>query len=434
MTESFPAAFRTRITEQLGYEAPDFFRAMTQPPTHGIRFNPLKPCTENSRWMNGGKIPWEKNGWYLCEDDAPGKTIWHEAGAFYLQDPAAMLPVNVLNPRPGERILDLCSAPGGKATQIGCAMQGCGLLVCNEIVPKRAYILSRNIERFGILNTVITGARPEILSSRWKDGFDAVIADAPCSGEGMFRRYPETKNEWSAEQAAGCVVRQREILSSAAEMVRPGGRLVYSTCTFNPDENENMIQWFLKTHNDWEPESFHFPGTDGANGSFTCYPHRTKGEGQFAALLRKKGHGECRFVPDTSLPKAVSRDAGRFADSFPGLPNATHIFGHTLIHTEFLPDIKGISVYRIGLHLGEIHDNYFIPDHASAYIAASSIQKSIVNPELAVRYMAGETFAGNESGWTVVTCSDMPLGWGKGTGGIIKNHYPKGLRNSLLRP
>ena len=434
MISALPPAFLHRIRSQLGNETENFVRAMNEPAIRGIRFNPLKPCTENVRWMTGDRIPWEENGWYLSENETPGITIWHEAGAFYLQDPAAMLPVKVLDPRPGEKILDLCSAPGGKATQIGCAMQGKGLLVCNEIVPKRALILSRNIERIGITNTVVTGARPDILASRWKECFDAVLADAPCSGEGMFRREPETRNEWSPEHASGCVSRQRDILSAAAELVRPGGRLVYSTCTFNPDENENMIRWFLNSHSDWEAESFLLPGANGINGFFTCYPHRTKGEGQFAALLRKKGHGECRFVPDTSLPKAVSRDAGRFADSFPGLPNATHMFGHTLIHTEFLPDIKGISVYRIGLHLGEIHDNYFIPDHASAYIAASSMQKSIVNPELAVRYMAGETFAGNESGWTVVTCSDMPLGWGKGTGGIIKNHYPKGLRNSLLRP
>ena len=434
MISALPPAFLHRIRSQLGNETENFVRAMNEPAIRGIRFNPLKPCTENVRWMTGDRIPWEENGWYLSENETPGTTIWHEAGAFYLQDPAAMLPVKVLDPRPGEKILDLCSAPGGKATQIGCAMQGKGLLVCNEIVPKRALILSRNIERIGITNTVVTGARPDIPASRWKECFDSVLADAPCSGEGMFRREPETRNEWSPEHASGCVSRQRDILSAAAELVRPGGRLVYSTCTFNPDENENMIRWFLNSHSDWEAESFRLPGANGINGFFTCYPHRTKGEGQFAALLRKKGHGECRFVPDTSLPKAVSRDAGRFADSFPGLPNATHMFGHTLIHTEFLPDIKGISVYRIGLHLGEIHDNYFIPDHASAYIAASSMQKSIVNPELAVRYMAGETFAGNESGWTVVTCSDMPLGWGKGTGGIIKNHYPKGLRNSLLRP
>ncbi len=434
MINALPPAFLHRIKTQLGNETDDFIRAMNEPAIRGIRFNPLKPCKENVRWMTGDRIPWEENGWYLSENETPGITIWHEAGAFYLQDPAAMLPVKVLNPRPGEKILDLCSAPGGKATQIGCAMHGKGLLVCNEVIPKRALILNRNIERLGITNTVVTGARPEILASRWKGCFDAVLADAPCSGEGMFRRDPETRIEWSPEKASGCVIRQREILTSAAELVRPGGRLVYSTCTFNPDENENMIRWFLNTHSEWEAEPFQLPGADGKNGFFTCYPHRTKGEGQFTALLKKKGNSECPFIPDTSLPKAGSKDAAKFADSFPGLPNATHIFGHTLIHTEFLPDIKGISVYRIGLHLGEIHDSYFIPDHASAYIAASSIQKSVVDPEHALRYMAGETVDGNESGWTVVTCNGMPLGWGKGTGGIIKNHYPKGLRNNLLQP
>ena len=172
---------------------------------------------------------------------------------------------------------------------------------------------------------------------------------------------------------------------------------MYSTCTYNPQENEENAAWFAREFPEFHPEGFSLPGIDAPDGIYTCYPHRTKGEGQFTALLKKKGNSECPFIPDTSLPKAGSKDAARFADSFPGLPNATHIFGHTLIHTEFLPDIKGISVYRIGLHLGEIHDSYFIPDHASAYIAASSIQKSIVDPEHALRYMAGETVDGNES-------------------------------------
>ena len=180
MINVLPPAFLHRIKTQLGNETDDFIRAMNEPAIRGIRFNPLKPCKENVRWMTGDRIPWEENGWYLSENETPGITIWHEAGAFYLQDPAAMLPVKVLNPRPGEKILDLCSAPGGKATQIGCAMHGKGLLVCNEVIPKRALILSRNIERLGITNTVVTGARPEILASRWKGCFDAVLADAPC--------------------------------------------------------------------------------------------------------------------------------------------------------------------------------------------------------------------------------------------------------------
>ena len=434
MNLPYPKAFLDRMESQLGDEFLDFIRAMNESALHGIRFNPLKPCTENSRWMYGNRVPWEENGWYISADEKPGITIWHEAGAFYLQDPAAMLPVKVLMPQPGERILDLCSAPGGKATQIGCAMHGKGLLVCNEIVPKRAVILSRNIERLGIRNSIVTSARPEILAARWKNGFDAVLIDAPCSGEGMFRRDPDTRNEWSPEQAAGCADRQRDILEAGSQMVRPGGRLVYSTCTFNPDENENIIHWFLKQHQDWETEPFRLPETDGSSGMFTCYPHRTKGEGQFAALLRRKGSGISRTIPDNSLPKARTEDARRLSDSLPDLAEATHMFGRTLVHTEEIPDLKGLSVYRIGLHLAELHDKYIVPDHAAAYIAAGSCQTTETDPDTALRYLAGETIPGEETGWTVVTCRGMALGWGKGTCGTIKNHYPKGLRNGLLMP
>ena len=434
MNSQLPEAFLTRMKSQLGDGLDRFLRAMDEPAVRGIRFNPLKPCAENSRWMTGDRIPWENNGRYLPDDETPGRTIWHEAGAFYLQDPAAMIPVNVLDPKPGETILDLCSAPGGKATQIGCALQGEGLLVCNEIVPKRAMILSRNIERIGIANSIVTGARPDLLAARWKNGFDAVLADAPCSGEGMFRRDPETRNEWTPEQASGCAQRQREILNAAAELVRPGGRLVYSTCTFNPEENENMIRWFLDSHPEWESVPFRLPEIDGSGGMFTCYPHRTRGEGQFAALLRKGGNSGLRRNPDSTLPKVSPKDAVRFSDAFPGLPEATHLFGSILIHADALPDLKGIPVYRIGLHLGELRDKYCIPDHAAAYQAASSCRTADVDADTACRYMAGETVSADVSGWTVVTCKGMPLGWGKGSGGTVKNHYPKGLRNGLLMP
>ena len=217
-------------------------------------------------------------------------------------------------------------------------------------------------------------------------------------------------------------------------MVRPGGRLVYSTCTFNPDENEKNIRWFLSHHEDWESVPFLLPEADGSSGWFTCYPHRTRGEGQFTALLRRKGTGDARIVPDTSFPRAAKRDADRLSDMFPDLPKATHLFGSILVHTDELPDLKGISVYRIGLHLGECHDKYLVPDHAAAYIAAPSVQTTPADPDTALRYLAGETFSGDESGWTVVTCRGLALGWGKGSGGIIKNHYPKGLRYDSLIP
>ena len=240
------------------------------------------------------RVPWCPEGRVLRGDSPAGQTIAHEAGAFYLQEPGAMIPAAVMNARPGERILDLCAAPGGKSTQMGAGMRGEGLLICNEPVPKRAAVLSRNIERMGIGNAIVTCAWPEQLAARWPGGFDGVLADVPCSGEGMFRREPESRLEWSPEKAAGCAKRQAEILEEAARLVRDGGRLVYSTCTYNPEENEENVLRFLEKHPEFEPESFSLPGAESRNGMLLCLPHQMKGEGQFAALLRKKGSGESR--------------------------------------------------------------------------------------------------------------------------------------------
>ena len=344
MSGSLPESFKDRIRRQLGDELPAFLLAIEKPPEHGIRMNPNKPCEADVRWMTGDRIPWETNGWYLNQDETPGSTIWHEAGAFYLQDPAAMIPVNVLDPKPGEYILDLCAAPGGKSTQIGIAMQGKGLLVCNEPVPKRAQILSRNLERMGILNAAAICAMPEQLAGKWPDGFDAVLVDAPCSGEGMFRKDRNTRDEWTQEKAAGCAARQREILSSAAKLVRPGGRMVYSTCTFNPEENEENVAWFLQEHREWETEPFRRKGIDGLNGMITCWPHRLRGEGQFAALLRRTGTGKARLAMD-SFDSAVSRkDSEMIHGQFPSLPEATNRLGGIFVHLECCPDMKGIRV------------------------------------------------------------------------------------------
>ena len=435
MSGSMPEAFLSRMRQQLGDELPAFLYAMEEePPVRGIRMNPDKPAKAADKWKSGDPVPWEKNGWYLEDDgSAPGNTIWHEAGAFYLQDPAAMIPVNVLDPQPGEFILDLCAAPGGKSTQIGIAMQGSGLLVCNEPVPKRAQVLSRNLERMGICNAAAVCAAPGLLAAKWPQGFDAVLVDAPCSGEGMFRRYPETRNEWSAGQAEGCAIRQREILEEAAGMVRPGGRMVYSTCTFNPAENEENTEWFLREHPEWEPEAFRLPETDGRNGSFLCLPHRTRGEGQFVALLRKKGSGSACLAEDRYIPKAGEKEREQLRQSFPELPDATHRFGNGLVSIPFCPEMKGIRCLRLGLHLGECREKLAVPDHACAWVAAKAgRQITGISPADAVRYMAGETVNGNETGWTVVSCEGSALGWGKGSGGVIKNHYPKGLRKSRL--
>lgn len=435
MNIKLPEDFISRMRLQLGDELTAFLHTLDEQPVRGIRMNPLKPTEINKEMKAGGPVPWAKNGYYLESDSAAGAMILHETGAFYIQEPGAMMPAAVLDARPGEKILDLCAAPGGKSTQIGCDMKGEGLLVCNEPVPKRAAVLSRNIERMGLPNTLVTCAKPEQLAKQWPEGFDAVMVDAPCSGEGMFRRDPETRNEWTQEKADGCAERQREILGEAARLVRPGGRLVYSTCTYNPKENEENARWFTAQFPEFSPEAFILPGIDAPEGIFTCYPHRLKGEGQFAALFRKAGDGKAILPVDRSLPVPSKNDSAIFFGAFPELPRATHLFGNTLISIPELPDLKGIRTLRAGLHLGETRGKNAFPDHAAALcFRIPDMQTYDMKSDEAVRFLSGETIESRLEGWTLMRYHGLTAGWGKGSGGMIKNHYPKGLRGIHYLP
>lgn len=433
MIPLLPVEFLTRIGTQLGNELPRFLEAMHEAPIRGIRMNPEKNRDGQPFRDAENKIPWERNGWELKEDSAAGITVAHEAGAFYLQDPCAMLPAAVLNARPGERILDLCSAPGGKATQMGLDMQGEGLLVCNEPVPKRAAILSRNIERMGIPHTIVTCAYPEKLADAWEEGFDGVLADVPCSGEGMFRKNPLSRSEWTAEKAEGCTGRQRKILDAAARLVRPGGRLVYSTCSWNPAENDQMISGFLETHPEFTPEPFRMEGIGAENGMFLCWPHLLRGEGQFVAKLRR-ADGERKTLSENRKAFAVKKDdLLLWEQSGIRTPKPNALFRNTLVRADFIPELKGIQVIRLGLHIGEIRGKQMIPDHAAAMnIHRTENQEISLTDEEALRYMAGEAIPGAAKGWTLLTWHGLALGWGKGSDGMIKNHYPKGLRNNKL--
>ena len=433
MNTDLPRAFLERVALQLGPELPVFTDIMKEPSIRGIRMNPLRPDSDMTSLHIGNRISWCRDGWELASESPAGSTIAHETGAFYLQEPSAMIPAVVMDARPGETILDLCAAPGGKSTQIGTSMQGKGLLVCNEPVPKRAAILSRNIERMGIANAIVTSAWPEHLAVKWPEGFDGVMADVPCSGEGMFRRDPETRYEWSQEKAEGCVPRQQKILEAAAKLVRPGGRLIYSTCTFNPAENEDQIRWFLDTHDEFESESFQLPGVNGREGFFTCWPHRIRGEGQFVALLRKKGNGERRFadgIEDFRIPrekKTIWKESGLT------MPEPNAIIGQNLVRISEIPDLKGIRVLRLGVDVAEIRGKNLIPAHAAVLAGLCGDMPTVeLQEEDALRYMSGETLEIPACGWTVLTYRGMNLGWGKGSEGRIKNHYPKGLRNGRL--
>lgn len=427
-----PKVFVDRMAAQLQDELPAFLRTYEEPYQRGIRLNPLKAVDETH--LPEGlleAVPWEPTGHYLSLDSKAGADILHEAGAWYLQEPSAMIPAAVLNAQPGERILDLCAAPGGKTTQNSLRMAGQGMIVCNEPIGDRARILSRNVERMGVTNAIVVSAWPEKLADVWPEAFDAIQCDAPCSGEGMFRRHPETRDEWNPESPAGCAKRQGDILDSAAVMLRPGGRMVYSTCTLNKIENEGVVEAFLLRHPDFELMPFELPGLSAPQGMLTIYPHRIKGEGHFVALLRRKGDG--RAVWQTASPKnAPDKAAMKVLQEFLPGQQANLFFGNELRYCPDFPELskaKGVTVLRSGLHLGTVKGKVFIPDHAWAVSnAAPAVPRVHLTEEEAWLYLNGQVIPADGKGWVLACYAGLPLGWGKVSEGMMKNHYPKGLR------
>ena len=432
----FPEGWIEQLRPLLGAALPDFLHSYLCPPTRGVRMRPgampppdaLKP------------VPWAENAWYLSLDSTAGAQPAHEAGAYYLQEPSAMAPAAVLHPLPGERVLDLCAAPGGKSTQLAAYLQGRGLIVCNEPVGSRAQILSRNIERMGVCNAIVVSALPEELSPRWPGFFDKVLVDAPCSGEGMFRRHPETRLEWNTASPAGCAGRQLQILTHAARMLRPGGRLVYSTCTFNPTENEGVIQAFLSQHPDFSLRPFQLPGLAENEGMLHLWPHEIQGEGHFVALLERNQETEeatavRRKKADPSVFPAPTRDQLAAAHAFladqfihPPVPNILFA-GRLSVLPVDAPPLTGVKVLRAGLQLGEVKGKLFLPDHALA-LAQPGLRSQPVDEAAARAYQSGQPLpcADTLRGWVLPALGGLQLGWAKASDGFMKNHYPKGLR------
>ena len=428
-----PEDFVKAAAQQLGDETEAFLDSFLSPPCRGIRLNPMKRPEGMMPDGMGERVPWEEDGYLLSMESDAGKCVLHEAGAWYLQEPSAMLPARVLDAKPGEKVLDLCAAPGGKSGQILATLKKQGLLVSNEIVPSRAKILSQNLERLGAVNALVISEEPRRLKDRWPDTFDAVLVDAPCSGEGMFRRHPETRDEWSLASVKGCQERQREILSSAACMVKAGGRLVYSTCTLNRMENEDNVEWFLDTFRDFALTPFSLPGADGEKGYFTCYPHRVRGEGQFTALFRKTD-GEEREMKCISPVRPEKEEIRAAKEVRIDLDNNVHRLGTKLFRLAVCPDLQGLKVYRAGVFLGEVRKGIFQMDHALAVCSdPPDLERIELTETEAKTYLSGGTIQVNESlkGWKLPCYAGLPLGFGKASGGILKNHYPKGLRREL---
>lgn len=426
-----PEAFLQRMEAQLGSEYPAFLESLERPRAVALRFNPMKGERPMLPFV-GAPVPWEPEGFYYDPETRPGLHVYHEAGVYYLQEASAMAPVALLDPKPGERVCDLCAAPGGKTTQIAGRMLGQGFLVCNEINPKRAKILSRNIERMGVANALVTNEHPETLASRFPGFFDRVLVDAPCSGEGMFRKEEAAVTDWSQETVQMCARRQREILDSAARLVRPGGRLVYSTCTFAPEEDEETVAAFLEAHPEFTPEPVEAPWfVSGENASYRMWPHKLLGEGHFAAVLRKN-QGESEEVPaypGEKCPKAWESFAKELDITLP--EGKAVSFGQSLYWAPMeLPELNRLKVLRPGLELGTERKGRFEPAHALAlWLKTCAVTESFPPESLEMKaYLHGDVVPSGKKGWCLVQAGGYTIGWGKGDGSVLKNHYPKGLR------
>ncbi len=426
-----PQGFLDRMKLQLGAEYEAFLDTLERPRAVALRFNPLKGDAPSLPFVQEN-VPWEPLGYYYDPDARPGLHPYHEAGVYYLQEASAMSAVALLDPQEGECICDLCAAPGGKSTQIAGRLHGTGFLLCNEINPKRSKILSRNIERLGISNALVTNEHPQNIAKRYAGFFHRVLIDAPCSGEGMFRKEEAAVTDWSQETVEMCARRQLEILESGAALLRTGGRLVYSTCTFAPEENEQVIASFLAKHPEFTPETVDAPWfTPGENGTFRMWPHKLKGEGHFGAVLKKTGtcQASCAPIKEEKLPKQWSAFAKELGITLP--KGKAVLFGTSLCWVpEEMPELKGIKVLRAGLELGEVKQDRFVPAHALALWlkTANTCQEYAPDSKEIADYLHGETPPADVKGWCLVTTGGYAIGWGKGDGNILKNHYPKGLR------
>ena len=428
---NLPEKFIENMKKQLPkneWEA--FFAVYENKPHKGVRLNPLKGGRYALSDVLGEQIPWEENGFYTAVEKL-GANPFHFAGLFYSQEPSAMSAAPLLGVQAGEKVLDLCSAPGGKGTQLACVMGGKGLIVLNEPISSRAKILSGNVERMGVKNAVVTCETPEKLAQIFENYFDKILVDAPCSGEGMFRKNTEEAlEEWSEENVALCAARQKRILSEAVKMLKAGGKLVYSTCTFAPQEDEEQVAWLVENYPQMRLIS-----------QEKLYPHKIKGEGHFVALFEKCGEEARARVKE--MKPFLSRESERAYRAFEkqclqdlSFCNLHEAGGVLYALPDHVFDFKSLSVLRVGVRLGEVKNGRFEPSHSLALATTKNEWKNVVNlsqtdPRLE-KYLRGETIeeANLSNGWCVVCVAGFPIGLGKAVGGVVKNHLPKGLRKN----
>ena len=489
---NLPEAFCKRMKEMLGEEYEGFLASYEKPRLRGLRVNTRKISPEKfleKAPFPVSRIPWTENGFFYGNDIYPARHPYYAAGLYYLQEPSAMAPACRLPVRAGDRVLDLCAAPGGKSTELAARLEGTGILVANDASSSRAKALLRNLELFGTENLLVTNELPVQLAGRFPSWFHAVLVDAPCSGEGMFRKDPAVAETWSPERVAFFARTQRNILENAWKMLMPGGYLMYSTCTFSPEEDEQMIRWFLDSFPDAEIrempdryEGFSEGRPEWADGDervrkcVRIWPHVMEGEGHFLALLQKMPSDDAgAWQEETQKEKpgkrkkeirsnkkeksgkqgaanpAEKRQAQQFEEFLSGIRGleASRIrrYGDRAYLACELPDtVRGMNFLRNGCFIGEWKKERFEPSQPLAMIldgdSRSGMSYSNVfslqpGDERIGRYLHGETIRPDpedpaecrlSNGWALVCVEDYPLGWAKYAGGVLKNKYPASWR------
>ncbi|PHV71536.1 RNA methyltransferase [Sporanaerobium hydrogeniformans] len=448
-----PVAFETKMRKLLGEEYAHYIASYNHPKSRGFRINPLKVSMEEwnriSPFETRKRVPWCEQGFYYEAKEKPTKHPYYFAGLYYIQEPSAMAPGAYLPIEEGDRVLDLCAAPGGKSTQVGSRLGQKGVLVSNDISATRAMALLKNIESFGIRNAIVTAETPERLSSKLEGYFDKILIDAPCSGEGMFKKSEEAIKSWEKYGVSHCCNLQREILDYAAHMLRPQGMILYSTCTFSPEENEGMMEAFLTKHPDFKVipltpkggiQKAH-PEWGGARealkDALRLWPHHLEGEGHFVCLLQKKGEKK-EYRSYLPLEKRIKDypDMATFFEKETTISLETPVMevkGKIYAVPKESPDLSGLRVLRNGLLLGELKNKRFEPSHALVLGYEKDCFKHTIDfkaeDEAVKRYLKGETLLYEApKGYHVITVDGYPLGWVKAQNDRLKNEYPPSWR------
>lgn len=448
--KALPTEYKERMSTLLADEFADYERALQETPVKGFRVNTDKISLEEFEKINifsKEKIPYVKAGYYLDYEKA-GNHAYHHAGMIYIQEPGAMAPAECVDIDPDWKVLDMCAAPGGKSTQLKNKLTGKGVLVSNEIVSSRCRILTGNIERLGLKNTVTTCMDTSKLAKIYPNAFDLIMVDAPCSGEGMFRKQESAVDEWSQSNVSMCAKRQAEILDNAVRCLRSGGYIIYATCTFSLEENEMTVDSFLSRHKDFElvrvkkeveaatSDAIKFDGCETENISLArrFYPHKARGEGQFMALLHNKYEASPPYPALKKQSEKIDKSVFDFLGSVLTDYDKSNVMmynGNPVYFTPDFPVEKG-TAFSCGVTIGEMRKNYIQPHHQFFMAMGDKFKRKIdLDPDSDEmrKYLHGEEIEVDcDNGWAVITTKGCSIGGVKVVSGRAKNHYPKGLR------